>query len=432
MLAVAPVDPERMGRNGQLLLEGAEATRASAHAPAAPQRRPLRRVQLLPERLPPRRQARDARHLPAARRGGRREGPRRGRGATVGAGAVARRASNASRGRGPHRRPWPRPWSSARAACRDRRRRGLRDARSCCCAQDFGSASGELGRNLRIHPACWVGARFDEEVRGWDGVMQSYAVDEWENRGPAARGDVHPAGVRRHTGCPGAATSTRSDCSSYASIASTGVHLSDSSPGRVGIASRRLAADHLPATARGCRPARVRDRPRRRALLRGGRDGGLSADRRDSDPSASADRRARGVSPSARARCGSRRFTRWAPPGWTPTRRRGVVGTDGAVHGCRAPLRRRRAACSAELDRRQPDDDRSSRWRRGSRARAWRRRSPDSEKAARRRPPHELVFGAAAESVDAAGGGGGGGVARAGGRPVVNDVPSSCIATQPP
>ena len=39
------------------------------------------------------------------------------------------------------------------------------------------------GRNLRIHPACWVGARFDEEVRGWDGVMQSWYVDEWNDRG---------------------------------------------------------------------------------------------------------------------------------------------------------------------------------------------------------------------------------------------------------
>src|SRR5262249_56902154 len=47
----------------------------------------------------------------------------------------------------------------------------------------FRSPSGELGRNLRIHPACWVGARFAEEVRGWEGVMQSYAVREWEDRG---------------------------------------------------------------------------------------------------------------------------------------------------------------------------------------------------------------------------------------------------------
>ena len=43
-----------------------------------------------------------------------------------------------------------------------------------------GLGGGQVGRNLHIHPACWVGARYEEEVRGWDGVMQSYYVDEWE------------------------------------------------------------------------------------------------------------------------------------------------------------------------------------------------------------------------------------------------------------
>ena len=67
MLWVPPVDPERMGRNGQLLREGAEALGVSARA-ASPQRRRLPPVQLLPVRLPPRRQAGHARFLSAARR----------------------------------------------------------------------------------------------------------------------------------------------------------------------------------------------------------------------------------------------------------------------------------------------------------------------------------------------------------------------------
>src|SRR5439155_8362413 len=50
-------------------------------------------------------------------------------------------------------------------------------------AQGIANSSGQVGRNLRIHPACWVGARLDEEVRGWDGVMQSWYVDEWCDRG---------------------------------------------------------------------------------------------------------------------------------------------------------------------------------------------------------------------------------------------------------
>ena len=81
----------------------------------------------------------------------------------------------------------------------------------------FVSPSGELGRNLRIHPACWVGARFDEEVRGWDGVMQSYAVDEWEDRGllleatftPLAFGGALAAGHRGRA--PGAGARLRPD-----------------------------------------------------------------------------------------------------------------------------------------------------------------------------------------------------------------------------
>ena len=36
---------------------------------------------------------------------------------------------------------------------------------------------GPLGRNLSIHPATAARARFDEEVRLWDGVPQSYYVD---------------------------------------------------------------------------------------------------------------------------------------------------------------------------------------------------------------------------------------------------------------
>src|SRR5205823_5442122 len=43
-------------------------------------------------------------------------------------------------------------------------------------------ASG-LGRNLRVHPATAVAGVFDEEVRGWRGVMQSYLVDAMADRG---------------------------------------------------------------------------------------------------------------------------------------------------------------------------------------------------------------------------------------------------------
>ena len=58
-LAVVPVDAARMGRNGQLFMDGAEAMGRAARRCA--QRRPLRPVQLVPKGMPPRRQACDAR-----------------------------------------------------------------------------------------------------------------------------------------------------------------------------------------------------------------------------------------------------------------------------------------------------------------------------------------------------------------------------------
>ncbi|HEX9313511.1 MAG TPA: GMC family oxidoreductase N-terminal domain-containing protein [Actinomycetota bacterium] len=40
-----------------------------------------------------------------------------------------------------------------------------------------------VGRNLRLHPASAVVGIFDEEVRGWRGVMQSYLIDALADRG---------------------------------------------------------------------------------------------------------------------------------------------------------------------------------------------------------------------------------------------------------
>ena len=158
-----------------------------------PQRRQLRAVQLLPLRLRDRRQARHARQLPAAR--GRRRGaaPRRRRGAPgPGRGrARGRRALLPARRRGNGRR---RPYTV-------RARRATIVAGGALGTPELLLRSGlggrQVGRNLHIHPACWVGARYEEEVRGWEGVMQSYYVDQWEPRAHPARGDLHAARLRR-------------------------------------------------------------------------------------------------------------------------------------------------------------------------------------------------------------------------------------------
>ena len=137
-----------------------------------------------------------------------------------------------------------------------------------------GLGGGQVGRNLHIHPACWVGARYEEEVRGWDGVMQSYYVDEWEHARDPARGDLHPARLRRRL----AARRRRSPPGGDARLRPR--RLDRRPPLRPLLGPRRarrrgLAAGQLQADRRRRRPARLRHRPRRRSPLRRRRHRGL-------------------------------------------------------------------------------------------------------------------------------------------------------------
>ncbi len=47
----------------------------------------------------------------------------------------------------------------------------------------FKSPSGQLGRNLSMHPNAKVVAVFDEDVRGWEGVHQAYQVRQFQEEG---------------------------------------------------------------------------------------------------------------------------------------------------------------------------------------------------------------------------------------------------------
>jgi choline dehydrogenase-like flavoprotein len=99
--------------------------------------------------------------------------------------------------------------------------------------QKLANSSGQVGRNLRIHPACWVGARFEEPVRGWDGVMQSWYVDEWNDRGLFLEATFTPFEFGAHW-LPGAGQAFAQRLESYDHLAVIGVHMSDrSSRGRV-------------------------------------------------------------------------------------------------------------------------------------------------------------------------------------------------------
>jgi len=97
-----------------------------------------------------------------------------------------------------------------------------------------GLGGRQVGRNLHIHPACWVGARYEEEVRGWDGVMQSYYVDEWEHAGILLEATFTPLAFGG-AWLLGAGESHQRAMLDFGHVGSVGVHLCDESSGRVGL-----------------------------------------------------------------------------------------------------------------------------------------------------------------------------------------------------
>jgi choline dehydrogenase-like flavoprotein len=58
--------------------------------------------------------------------------------------------------------------------------------------QGFGRRAHGLGRHLTIHPACKVAALMDEEVRGWEGVPQSWSIDTFHREGVMFEGAFTP------------------------------------------------------------------------------------------------------------------------------------------------------------------------------------------------------------------------------------------------
>jgi choline dehydrogenase-like flavoprotein len=50
-------------------------------------------------------------------------------------------------------------------------------------AQGLGGRSGQLGKNLSIHPACGVLAEFDEQILSWKGIPQGYSIHELHDEG---------------------------------------------------------------------------------------------------------------------------------------------------------------------------------------------------------------------------------------------------------
>jgi choline dehydrogenase-like flavoprotein len=227
-LRVTELDPERMGRNGQLAMEGAAAIGASGG--------PIRRnagncVQCSSCPFGCEIDAKRGMHvsyLPRAVAAGARI--RAGVEATrilVEGGRAAGVECIAGR-RGEGRRPY-----TVRA------RRAVIAAGGALGTPELMQRSGlggrQVGRNFHIHPACWVGARYAEEVRGWEGVMQSYYVDAWERDRKVLLEATFTPLAFGGAWLNGAGRSHQEAMLGFGHVGSIGVHLCDSSSGRVGL-----------------------------------------------------------------------------------------------------------------------------------------------------------------------------------------------------
>jgi choline dehydrogenase-like flavoprotein len=98
-----------------------------------------------------------------------------------------------------------------------------------------GLGGAAVGHHLHIHPACWVGARYTEEVRGWDGVMQSYYIDQWEPQRLLLEATFTPLAFGG-AWLPGAGSDHQRSLLEFGHVGSIGVHLSDESSGRISLA----------------------------------------------------------------------------------------------------------------------------------------------------------------------------------------------------
>jgi choline dehydrogenase-like flavoprotein len=226
-LHVKQLDPERMGRNGQLTMEGAAAIGASG-APIHRNAGDCTQCSSCPFGCEiDAKRGMHVSYLPRAVAAGARirAGVEVGRVLVEDGRAVG--VSGSARAGGGKRRPF-----TVRA------RRATIAAGGAFGTPELLQRSGlggrQVGRNLHIHPACWVGARYGEEVRGWDGVMQSYYVDEWEATGILLEATFTPLAFGG-AWLLGAGESHQRAMLDFGHVGSIGVHLCDESSGRVGL-----------------------------------------------------------------------------------------------------------------------------------------------------------------------------------------------------
>ena len=89
-----------------------------------------------------------------------------------------------------------------------------------------------LGRNLHLHPATRVVAKYAEAVQGWGEVPQSYNVDEFIDEGIFIQGQFTPPGVQAPN-VPGFGAAHQARMHDFDHYGSFGALISDESAGRV-------------------------------------------------------------------------------------------------------------------------------------------------------------------------------------------------------
>lgn len=227
-LRVTPLDPERMGRNGQLAMEGAAALGASG-GPISRNAGACVQCSSCPYGCEiDAKRGMHVSYLPRAVAAG----------ARIRAGVDVRRVLTEN-GRAVGVRGLASGDDGEARRYEVRARHATLVAGGALGTPELLLRSGfggdRVGRNLHVHPACWVGARYEEEVRGWEGVMQSFYVDEWEPQRILLEATFTPLPFGGPW-LPGTGREHQESLLGFDRIGSIGVHLCDESAGRVKLA----------------------------------------------------------------------------------------------------------------------------------------------------------------------------------------------------
>ena len=99
--------------------------------------------------------------------------------------------------------------------------------------QHLGNSSGQLGRNLVIHPGAGTTARFEEPLNAWRGTMQSYYVDEKLSSGVLLEATFPPPGLGYSAGSLPGWGPGKELFALYPYMASCGSIIGDAGVGRV-------------------------------------------------------------------------------------------------------------------------------------------------------------------------------------------------------